>query len=150
MPITRAQLLTFMRMHRYAVQASVHPAGAPQGAVVGVAISDQFEVVFDTLGTSRKACNLRRSPAIALVFGGSESNPEGAVQLEGFADEPLAAERDRLVNLYLGVFPDGRDRQNLPDLTYFRVKPRWIRYSDFGVTPPELVEFAPASLGELE
>ena len=37
-------LLDFMRLHRLAVQASVSVAGVPQAAMVGFAISDQFEM----------------------------------------------------------------------------------------------------------
>jgi hypothetical protein len=37
---------------------------------VGIAVTDRFEVVFDTLGSSRKARNLRANPSIALVLGG--------------------------------------------------------------------------------
>jgi pyridoxine/pyridoxamine 5'-phosphate oxidase len=70
--MTRAELLAFIRRHRYAVQASTHDSGAPQAAVIGIAISDELELVFDTLGTSRKARNLRRDPRIALVVGWDE------------------------------------------------------------------------------
>ena len=60
-------LLDFMRLHRLAVEASVSVAGVPQGAIVGFAVSDRFEIVFDTLQTTRKAQNLRQNPHIALV-----------------------------------------------------------------------------------
>jgi len=36
----------------------------------GVGVTDQFEIVFDTLASTRKAQNLRRNPRIALVIGG--------------------------------------------------------------------------------
>ena len=52
-------LLTFMRQEPYAVQASVSALGAPQAAIVGVVVSANFEVFFDTLASSRKAVNLR-------------------------------------------------------------------------------------------
>jgi hypothetical protein len=140
MAITVEGLLRFMQSHRYAVQSSVHNDGTPQSAVIGVAVSDRGEVVFDTLGTSRKAGNLRAAPAIALVFGSLEPDAARTVQLEGVADEPGGDERERLVNLYCAVFPDGRQRQQWPDLTYFRVTPRWLRYADFSIDPPEIVE----------
>jgi hypothetical protein len=37
------------------VQASVSETVAPQAAVVGFAISDQFEIVFDTLASAKGA-----------------------------------------------------------------------------------------------
>src|SRR6188768_3305431 len=115
MSMTRAELLSFIRRHRYAVQASVAPSGAPQAAVVGIAVSDELELVFDTLGTSRKAQNLRREPRIALVVGWDE---EQTVQLEGQADEPRGEELARLKRVYFDAFPDGPEREQWPDITY--------------------------------
>jgi hypothetical protein len=139
--MTRAELLAFLRGFRYAVQSSVHPTGAPQGATVGFAVSEAFEIVFDTLGSTRKARNLRARPSIALVFGDLSAGAQRSVQLEGIADEPSGADRARLIALYLGVFPDGVARQEWPGLTYFRATPTWLRYSDYRREPPEIVEF---------
>jgi len=148
--ITRAVLLAFLRSHRYAVQSSTHPTGAPQSAVVGIAVSDDFEIVFDTIEDSRKARNLRRQAHIAFVLGGLAPNDERTVQYEGLADEPRGTERARLTDLYFGVFPDGRDRQTWPGLIYIRATPRWLRYSDYNQNPPKIFEFDQGALRELE
>lgn len=148
--ITRAALLAFLRRHRYAVQSSTHPTGAPQSAVVGIAVSDDFEIVFDTVDSSRKAHNLRQRAGIAFVFGGLAPDDQCTVQYEGVADEPHGAERDRLTDLYLAVFPDGRERQKWPGLIYVRAKPTWLRYSDYNQVPPQIVEFDRAALKELK
>jgi hypothetical protein len=148
--MTRAALLEFLRNHRYAVQSSVHPSGAPQSAVVGIAVSDDFEILFDTVDTSRKARNLRRRAEIAFAIGGFTPNDERTVQYEGVADEPTGAEHVRLVDLYLAVFPDGRERQKWPGLIYIRTTPRWLRYSDYGQNPPLILEFDQEALRELK
>jgi len=139
-----------MRTNRFVVQSSVHAGGGPQSAMVGVAVSDDFEIVFDTVETSRKAQNLRRKPEIAIVFGGLMPGDERTVQYEGIADEPTGVERARLIDLYLGVFPDGRERQTWTGLVYVRAKPTWLRYSDYSHDPTEIVEFDRATLGELK
>jgi general stress protein 26 len=126
--VTRAEMLQFLRRHRYAVQASTAADGAPQAAVVGIAVTDRLEVVFDTLGTSRKAKNLRREPRVALVVGWDE---EQTLQLEGIADEPTGDELQHLKRVYLAVFPDGTEREQWPDITYVRIRITWARYSDF-------------------
>lgn len=138
--MTRAEILAYMRTHSLAVQASVSSAEAPQAAVVGFAISDDFEIVFDTLSTTRKVSNLRRNGRCAIVIGGVTDGDERTVQYEGVADEPGGAELERLKNLYFGVFPDGRERQRWPGLIYVRVRPRWLRFSDFNQSPPTIVE----------
>lgn len=137
----RERLLAFMRQELYAVQASVSPAGLPQAAVVGVVVTDRFEVFFDTLASSRKVANLRQAPTIALVIGPVTAGVERTVQLAGIADEPTGPALERLLDLYFARFPDGRERRRWPGVTYVRVTPTWLRYSDFSADPPEIVEF---------
>ncbi len=103
-------------------------AGAPQAAVVGYGVSDDLDLVFDTLDTTRKVDNLRHDPRIALVIGWDE---EQTVQIEGVADEPKGAELERLKAVYFGAYPDGPARQAWKGITYVRVRPSWVRYSDF-------------------
>jgi general stress protein 26 len=143
--MTREALLEFMRSEKYAVQASVSPSGVPQAAVVGIAVTDQFEIVFDTLASSRKAPNLRANPAIALVIGGTRDGDERTVQYEGMADEPTGGELERVLAVYYARFPEGPERRSWPGLIYLRVKPTWIRYSNFNSNPPEIVEFDPVT-----
>jgi general stress protein 26 len=146
--MTRDELLAFMRSERYAVQTSVSPGGRPQAAVVGIAVSDAFEIVFDTLDSTRKAVNLRANPGVAFVIGGTRDGDERTVQYEGTADVPEGAERERLQRIYFTTFPDGRARQSWPGLIYVRVRPTWIRYSNYNVQPPEIVEFDRSELQE--
>jgi pyridoxine/pyridoxamine 5'-phosphate oxidase len=93
--MNRIALLEFMRLHRLAVQATVSAVGAAQAAIIGVAITDQFEIVFDTIQTTCKAQNLRQNPHIALVIGGWMTGDERTVQYEGVADEPSGEELDQ-------------------------------------------------------
>src|SRR5688572_25614268 len=118
----RSELLEFLRSHRYAVQASVSAAGRPQAAVVGIAVSDAFEIVFDTTDSSRKAGNLRMNPGVALVIGGTHDGDERTAQFEGIADVPSGAERDRILQLYFSRFPDGRERLAWPGVIHVRVR----------------------------
>jgi hypothetical protein len=139
--MTRAELQQFIHSHRWAVQASVTPAAAAQAALVGIAVSEDLELVFDTLDTTRKVMNLRANSRIAFVIGGWIDGDERTVQYEGIADFPEGDELHRLQEVYLATFPDGRQRQSWPGLIYVRAKPTWIRYSDFNHTPPEIQEF---------
>ena len=136
-----AGLLLFLRQHRLAVQASVSPGSRPQAAVVGIAVSDRFEIVFDTIETTRKAQNLRQNSHVALIVGGLILGDERTVQYEGEVDEPVGAELERLKAVYYSVYPEGPTRINWPGLIYMRVRPTWIRYSDYNVNPPQIIEF---------
>jgi hypothetical protein len=128
------------------VQASVALPHTPQAAVVGFAVTDAFEFVFDTLDTSRKARNLRATGHAALVVGTGENGDERTAQIEGVADEPSGEELARLQRAYYEVFPDGRLRLAWPGLIYVRVQPQWIRYSDFSKDPAQIVEFTAQEL----
>jgi pyridoxine/pyridoxamine 5'-phosphate oxidase len=134
--MTRNELLSFLRQHRLGVLSTVSPTGEPEAAVVGIALTDDLEIIFDTLDTTRKTVNLRRSPKIAFVIGW---DGEITVQFEGIADEPIGVELDRLKEAYFAVYPDGRARQAWKGITYFRVRPHWVRYSDFN-PPGKIIE----------
>ena len=71
-PELHADILRFMKSHRWAVEATATPGARPQAALVGFAVTPQLEVVFDTLTSTRKAANLRENPRVALVIGGPE------------------------------------------------------------------------------
>ena len=139
--MTKSELLSFMRSQRLAVQASVSREGAAQAAVVGVGVTDKFELVFDTLQSTRKVQNLRVNPRIALVLGGLVNGDERTVQYEGIADMPSGPELERIKRAYFAAWPDGRDRESWEGLVYIRVSPAWARYSNFNEDPPEVVEF---------
>jgi uncharacterized pyridoxamine 5'-phosphate oxidase family protein len=142
----RADLVTFLRRHRHAVEATVTPAGAPQAAVIGIVVTDALELFFDTESTSRKYGNLQHRSSIAFVIGWDE---EQTVQYEGIADEPRGDELTRLKALYFTRFPDGPTREAWPTIRYLRVRPTWIRYSDFRGAAPRILEWQGESLAQL-
>lgn len=145
MPITRPELVEFLRQVPLVTAASISADGAPQAALLGVAVGDDLEIVFDTLDTTRKFRNLCRDPRIALVFGKAGGytfgkNDERTLQYEGIAEIPAGDDLKRAQALYFGLFPEGRDRLAWPHITYVRARPTWIRYSDYNVDPPAIGE----------
>jgi Pyridoxamine 5'-phosphate oxidase len=141
--VTGADLVGFLRGHKLAVEASLAPDGRPQAAVVGFAVSDLLEIAFDTVTSSRKYQNLLRDPRIALVVGWDR---EITAQIEGVVDFPTGDELIRMRECYFVACPDGRDRLRWPGITHARVRPTWIRLSDFTQDPPRIVEMSnPAS-----
>ncbi len=125
----RAALLAFLRTKKMGVVSTISPEGKPQAATVGIAVTDALEVLFDTLTTTRKVRNIRRSRSAAVVIGWDRD--EITVQLEGIADEPHGAELARLKETYFAAHPGGRERERWPNITWVRVRPQWLRYSDF-------------------
>ncbi len=131
------ELVQLLRRYKLAVEATVAQDGAPQAAVVGFAVSDALEIVFDTVETTRKYRNLRDDPRIALVIGW---DGEITAQLEGVADFPTGNELARIRECYFVTHPEGRERLTWPGITHVRVRPTWIRCSDYTLDPPHIVE----------
>ena len=132
-----AAIYLFLQKFRYGVISSVNTAGSPQSALVGIAVTPQLEIVFDTLRSTRKYANLLARPQGSFVIGWGG---EQTVQFEGIAIEPAGAERTLYQEIYFTAWPDGRSHTAWPGITYLVVQPRWIRYSDFDQTPPLIVE----------
>ncbi|HWE83443.1 MAG TPA: pyridoxamine 5'-phosphate oxidase family protein [Terracidiphilus sp.] len=133
----RQRLYQFLSRFRYGVVSSAGPEGTPQSALVGIAVTPELEVIFDTVQSSRKFANLTARPACSFVIGW---DGEQTAQLEGTASLPEGDELRWYQEAYFAVWPDGPDRLKWPGLVHFVVRPQWIRYSDFDQSPPEIVE----------
>lgn len=135
----RTFLHSFMSQHRYGVVSSIGPDGTPQSALVGIATSPELEIVFDAVKSSRKYPNLIARPACSLVVGWAG---EQTVQFEGIAEEPAGSDLNRCQEIYFAAWPDGPARMSWRGITWFLVRPRWIRYSDFDQRPPLIEEMS--------
>jgi hypothetical protein len=136
--LTADDLYRFLSGQRLAVVSSIGPDGAPQSAVVGIGVTPDLKVVFDTLKETRKCRNLLARSACSLVIGWDN---EITAQYQGFAVNRRKHEEGAWKDAYFKAWPDGRERLSWPGITYFVVLPRWIRYSDFNQRPPSIIEF---------
>lgn len=136
----RSDILEFLRQNRLGVVATVGPQGEPQAAVMGLAVTPQLELVFDTLASTRKVANLRRDGRVAVAVGWSD---ERTVQLQGVADEPTGEELERIREAYFAAFPDGRERLRWEGILHVRVRPTWIRFTDYRGVAPQVFELVP-------
>jgi general stress protein 26 len=127
----------YLERHDLTVLATASPSGSPEAALMGIAANEDLDLIFDTLTTTRKYARLKANPRVALVIG---LESETTLQLEGEAEElegeALAAAKE----IYFRKWPDGREREAWPNITYFKIRPRWIRHSDFSQPPPRIVE----------
>jgi pyridoxine/pyridoxamine 5'-phosphate oxidase len=133
----KPEIHSFMTHYRYGVVSSIARDGTPQSALVGIATTPELEIIFDTVKSSRKYPNLVERPSCSFVVGW---DGEQTVQFEGDAFEPAGEELKRYQEVYFAAWPDGPARMSWPGITYFVVRPRWIRYSDFDRTPPFIEE----------
>ena len=124
-------LFNFISKNKYAVLSTVTKDNLAEAALVGIAVTTDLKIIFDTVTTSRKYENLIKNPSIAFVIGWDN---EQTIQYEGNAKITSGNELDGLLEIYFSVFPEGRERkENLKDIVYFCIEPKWIRYSDFNI-----------------
>jgi hypothetical protein len=128
----KSELLTFLRSNKLAVVSTAGDNG-PQGAIIGIAVTDAFEIVFDTVSDSRKHAALLKNPRAAITVWHDETT----IQLEGLAHPvSLDGAADKIYrDAYYTAWPDGIDRLKWPKIAYWRITPLWARYSDFASGP---------------
>ncbi|GAC1310962.1 MAG: pyridoxamine 5'-phosphate oxidase family protein [Mucilaginibacter sp.] len=133
--MTKDFVYDFISGSNLGVVSTISPDIKPEAALIGIAVSTDLEIVFDTVKTSRKYHNILKTPFVALVIGW---DGEITVQLEGRATV-LTSSDEHLKEIYFDVYPDGRERaKTWPDIVHFKITPTWIRYSNFN--EPVLIE----------
>ena len=125
--LTREFLHTFLSKHKHAVVSTVSVDQHPESAVVGIVVTPDLKIFFDTSNGSRKYKNIISNPFTSVVVWSDEQT----AQLEGTARVPTGNELNDLLNTYFQSFPDGRERQSWPDIAYVVVDVKWVKYSDF-------------------
>ncbi len=134
--MTKEFLYNFIKHHTLAVISTLSKDNKPEAALVGFAVSEHLEIVFDTVKTSRKYPNLLQNPFVAVVIGWDN---EITAQYEGVAEELTGPDADHYKEIYFEVYPDGRERAvTWPHIVHFKITPKWIRYSNFN--DPVVVE----------
>lgn len=129
------KLYEFIRARPLAVIATADKAGKPEAALINIAVTPDLEIVFETTSATRKFVNLETNPEVALVVGWEG---EQSLQYDGIADQLEGTALDRFRSEYITCFPDKDSHQYWPGNSYFRVRPLWIRFSDYD--PPRRIE----------
>ena len=137
--MTIRDVCNFMATCRLAVLGTMGPQNRPQSSLVGIAVTQNAEIIFDTLKDSRKYGNLLVRPDCSFAMGWSG---EQTVQFEGTAAELTGSDLQVYQELYFAVWPECRAHLSWPGITYFVVRPHWIRYSDFDQKPSLIREFS--------
>ncbi len=126
---------------RLTVISTVNQKGKPESALMTYAVleGEAPTIVLSTRLNTRKWTNLKTNNHISLVFGGGFSDAE--VQFEGDAelfDNPTSYKI--LEDVYFEQNPETLQFRGLPELVFLKVKPTWIRYTDYGANPPVVEE----------
>jgi uncharacterized protein YhbP (UPF0306 family) len=122
------EVFRFVDSERLGVLTTATNSGQPQAALMGFAVTPQLEIIFDTVRSSRKYPILKENPRVAWVLG---CTTEITVQYEGEAEELEGEALAKCKPVYFQKFTDGPARENWAGITYFVVRPKWVRYCDY-------------------
>lgn len=125
-------LYDFISKRKLGVIATVTSDGKPEAAVMEAAVTPELELIFDTPNTSRKYANLKTNPHVAFAFGWEAWD---TVQYEGIAHELVGNQREKYRKIFLAKHPDAKKWDALPETTYFKITPVWIRYTAMDQEP---------------
>jgi general stress protein 26 len=120
----------FITQQKLAVISTINGNRNPESALVGIAVSINLEIIFDTVTTSRKYQNILHNPNVSVVVGWDD---EITVQYEGNAMVlGNDGDADNMREIYYRAYPEGRERADTwPGLVHIKVSPKWIRYNNF-------------------
>ncbi len=131
--MTKSDLYEILAGYRLGVLGTIGPDGRPQSALVGIAVTPRLDIIFDTVDSSRKYANLMARPACSFVVGGWNTGKR-TIQFEGDAEVVTEPDLDGFREAYFKTWPDGAERMSWSGIVHFAVRPRWIRYTEYGVT----------------
>ena len=140
-PEERLKILAFMKSQPMAVISTYDDeAKQPESALIAFAETDALEIVFETDNNARKYANLLSHPAVAFVIGW-DLHKYQTLQYEGDAREVREEEFEHYKALILRKkTPCTEEFLRPPKARLFKVRPRWIRLSDYTGDCPVIIE----------
>jgi general stress protein 26 len=130
--MTKEEVLSFIKGNHLAVVATSNANGTPQAAVVEFGELNDFTIIIDTLSSSRKYKNLKTNKNVAIVIGWDN---DITVQIDALAIELSGGELEQAKRAYFKKNTRAKKWQDMPNISYFAFKPKWLRYSDLSKDP---------------
>ena len=129
----------FIHEQKIAVLATVNKCGQPEAAAIEFGETENLEIIFNTLAEPhyRKYKNLQKNQAVALVIGWED---DITVQYEGCAKELKGADCDKYKKIFFQKNLEAAKWDSDPQISYFLVTPKWVRYSDYDGKPYKIIE----------
>ncbi|MDP3947764.1 MAG: pyridoxamine 5'-phosphate oxidase family protein [bacterium] len=124
-----------IQLNALAVLSTVTSEGASESAAVEISVLDNLELIFDTLASFRKYRNLATNRNVSVVIGLEPVT----IQYEGTAFELEGKELNDYKKIHLDRFPEAAKFEKL-GMKFFKVLPKWIRYTDAVKQPWEVFE----------
>lgn len=129
-------IFDFIKKQKLAVISTIGDF-KPESAVLEFGETEDLELIFDTLTSSRKYKNLKVNKDVSFVIGWDENI---TVQYEGEAEEIKGEKAKKYKQTYWIKNPKAQRWEANKEITYFKVTPKWVRYSDLNKNPWDVFE----------
>jgi len=129
-------ILDFIRKQKLAVLATVGDV-VPESSVLEFGETNNLEIILDMFVSSRKYKNMKKNPNVSLVIGWDENI---TIQYEGVAEELKRGKKVKYQQIYWMKNPTAKRWADKEGITYFKITPKWIRYSDLNNHPWKIFE----------
>lgn len=128
----------FIKQRHLAVLSWITKDCLPQSSLIGYSENDKGELFFGTFDTSRKYANFRQDRMhVSVVIGWEQGK---TVQLEGMVERIGEAEIEEIKRNHLAKIPTAAKYVSAPHERFFKIVPKWIRYSDLSSDPWDVFE----------
>lgn len=132
------KVFDFIKQHHLAVLSWVNEHCLPESSVIGFWETEDCVLYFGTYDTSRKYANFRHERLNVAVVIGWEGGK--TVQLEGTVERIGEAEIEAVKQGCLAKLPTAAKYVGSVHQRFFRIKPRWIKYSNLATDPWDEIE----------
>jgi general stress protein 26 len=135
-------ILEFLKTQPMATISTIAPGSLqPESALIAFTQTDELEIIFETFVDTRKWNNLQQNPHVSLVIGWNTEHYL-TVQYEGIA---APAANDEQAEAYIQAFlakdtPCSEKFLRDKRVRLFKIRPTWVRYSDYTREMPSIIE----------
>ena len=133
----KTKILNFIKKQKVCVLSTVTKSHKPESAVIEFGETNNLEIVFDTITTYRKYKNLQHNPNVAVAIG---LDSDIIIQYEGKAIELVGTAAKKYKESYWKKNPKAQKWESCPGIKFFKIVPKWIRYSDLSKKKWEVFE----------
>lgn len=136
----KEKVYKFIKAHILGVVSTIDSKGGwPESAVVAFSETKDLEIIFGTFNNARKYKNLQSNKNISFVVGWDDNI---TVQYEGIAQEVSGDELDQCREIHLTKNPKSKKYAFDEKQRFFKVRPVWVKYSDFNHDPEDSFELS--------
>lgn len=130
-------ILEHLKAKDLCVLSTVTAEGKSESAVMAYFIKDDFTILMNSEGSTRKIQNILENNQVSIVIGGLNGDPTIQIDaLAKIADNQQAKDAKEFIllqaNNLSNYFPESGK--------YIIIAPSWLRWSDFSKNDPEIKE----------